>query len=55
MNILLAMNPPFGSEAIKTFFSGVRVMGYGMTATLGVLFVFYIIIKLLIKFFPEKE
>lgn len=49
------MNPPFGAEAWNTFFAGLRVMGIGMTAVIGVLFVFFLMIKLLIKLLPNKE
>lgn len=55
MNILLTMNAPLSSEAMATFFEGLKVLAYGMSATIGVLFFFYLIVKLLIKFFPEKE
>lgn len=55
MSLLLVMYPPFSSEAFETFYSGLRVLAYGMTTVLLVLFLFFIIIKLLIKLFPEKE
>lgn len=55
INLLLAMYVPFSREALDTFYSGLRVMLYGMTTVIMVLFLFYLIIKFLIKFFPDKE
>jgi Na+-transporting methylmalonyl-CoA/oxaloacetate decarboxylase gamma subunit len=49
------MNLPFSAEAMQTFFSGLRVMAFGMSLVLGVLFLFYILIRLMIKAFPEKD
>ncbi|MDI6618225.1 MAG: OadG-related small transporter subunit [Clostridiales bacterium] len=45
---------PFSKEAINTAKKGLTIMGYGMVTVIGVLFLFYIIVKLLIKLFPEK-
>lgn len=52
---IAVMNVPFSRQAFDTFNSGLRVMAYGMTTVLLVLFAFYIIIKLLVKFFPEEK
>lgn len=49
------MNAPFSPEAMDTFFKGLKIMGLGMTTVIGVLLLFYLIVKLLIKIFPEKE
>lgn len=51
----LLMNPPFSKEAMATFYEALRVLGYGMTTVILVLFLFFIIIKLLIKLFPERD
>jgi len=55
INMLIFMYLPFSREAMDTFYSGLKVMFYGMTTVILVLFVFYLIIKFLIKFFPDKE
>lgn len=55
MDLLIVMYVPFSREAMNTFYSGLRVMLYGMTTVVLVLFLFYLIIKFLIKFFPDKE
>lgn len=49
------MNLPFSKEAMDVFIQGLKVTIYGMVTVIGVLFLFYILIKLLIKIFPEKE
>lgn len=51
----VVMNIPFSAEAWETFLSGVRIMVIGMTTVIGVLFLFYLLVKLMIKVFPEKE
>lgn len=55
INLLLAMNRPFSTEAFSTAKEGLKVMAYGVTTVIGVLFVFYIIVKLMIKLFPGSE
>jgi hypothetical protein len=50
-----SMNEPLGNEAMSVFFSGLKVLAYGMTTVIGVLLLFYLLIKLIIKIFPEKE
>lgn len=51
----LIMYAPFSSEAMESFYAGLGVMAYGMTTVIGILFLFYLIIKLLIKLFPDKN
>ncbi|KPU45283.1 oxaloacetate decarboxylase, gamma chain [Oxobacter pfennigii] len=53
--LMTLLNIPFSSDAFKTFNEGLEVMAYGMTTVILVLFMFYIIIKLLIKLFPDRE
>lgn len=53
--LTLIMYAPFSSEAMESFYAGLGVMAYGMTTVIGVLFLFYVIIKLLIKLFPDKN
>lgn len=48
-------NTPFGSEAMKVFFEGLKVLAIGMTTVIGVLFFFFLLIKLLVKLLPNKE
>lgn len=60
MNLLLVvetpkMNAPFSPEAYAVFHKGLKIMGIGMSTVIGVLFLFYLIVKLLIKIFPEKD
>lgn len=55
MESLLLMYLPFSSEAMATFFSGLKVMALGMTSVIAVLFIFFLIIKLMIKVFPDKD
>lgn len=55
MNLVLAMNRPFSPEAFDTFLKAVPVLVKGMGTVLLVLFAFYLIIKLLIKIFPDKD
>jgi Na+-transporting methylmalonyl-CoA/oxaloacetate decarboxylase gamma subunit len=49
------MNPPFSSEAFKVFSHGLGILGLGMGGVLGLLLVLYLLIKLMIKVFPEKK
>lgn len=51
----LNMYAPLSSNAMDTFFAGLRVLAFGMGTVIGVLLIFYIIIKLMIKLFPNKE
>ena len=55
INLLLFVSPPFGSEAIKVFYEGLKVLAIGMTTVIGVLFFFFLLIKLLVKLLPNKE
>lgn len=61
MNLLLFadaavnMNQAFSKEAMDTFYEGLKVLGIGMSTVIGILAIFYLLIKLLIKIFPEKE
>jgi hypothetical protein len=55
INLLLTMNRPFSAEAISTAKEGLKVMAYGVTTVIGALFLFYLIVKLLIKLFPGDE
>lgn len=59
MNLLFAsspnMNGVFSQDAIGVFNEGLKVMGLGMTTVIGILIVFFLLIKLLIKLFPDKE
>lgn len=45
----------FSKEAMGTFFEGLKVLALGMSTVIGVLIVFYLLIKLMIKIFPSKE
>ncbi|HBM75291.1 MAG TPA: hypothetical protein DD429_07025 [Clostridiaceae bacterium] len=49
------MNAPFSAESFDTFMKGLKITGLGMTTVIGVLFLIYLIIKLLIKIFPENK
>jgi hypothetical protein len=49
------MNVPFSAESFDVFMKGLKMTGLGMTTVIGVLFLFYLIIKLLIKIFPEGK
>lgn len=59
-NLFLAVDPPkmnmpFSEEAFSVFMKGLKLTAVGMSTVIGVLFVFYLIVKLMIKIFPEKE
>lgn len=45
----------FSKEAMDTFFEGLKVLGMGMGTVIGVLIIFYLMIKLMIRIFPNKE
>lgn len=53
--MIVSMFAPFSPEAFNTFYQGLRVLGEGMALVIGVLFLFYILVKIMIKLFPEKK
>lgn len=54
MNLVLDMNRPFSPEAFDTFLKAVPILFKGMGTVILVLLAFYLIIKLLIRIFPDK-
>jgi hypothetical protein len=49
------MNVPFSAESFDTFMKGLKMTGLGMTTVIGVLFLIYLIVKLLIRLFPGNK
>lgn len=49
------MNAAFSKEAFGVFYEGLKVLGLGMTTVIGILIIFYLLIKLLTRLFPDKE
>lgn len=60
VNVLLfsdiqTLSLAFSSKAMETFFEGLKILAVGMSTVIGILIVFYLLIKLIIVIFPEKE
>lgn len=53
--MLISMFAPFSAEAFNTFYRGLGVLWKGMALVIGVLYLFYLIVKIMIKLFPEKK
>lgn len=53
--MLVSMFAPFSADALNTFNQGLGVLWKGMGLVIGVLYLFYLIVKIMIKLFPEKK
>lgn len=53
--ILVSMYAPLSREAFNTFYQGLGVMAKGMGLVIGVLGLFYLLVKIMIKLFPERK